>query len=464
MPIKTRFGALVAVVLFAAASLPAGGQSGTCSGAGCPDSSFGANGIVRLPSFGGAIGAIAVQDFGGEQRIVALNTSTGVWKLTRYRFTPDKTNVAVDTSFGVSGSVTKSASGYEFTASGGIAVQSDNKLVVVGTKRSSKRGAPSVLTVVRYTPDGLEDATFGPGGTVSLPGWSASWGGFHLQPDGMVVLAVLPDKYTANTTHVIRLDPWGQLDNYFGDGGVVAINGTGLVDCLTVQEVEDGSGIVENKIILGTNVYRPESEATFTAALVRLNADGSLDSSFASGNGKIETPLPGAEDTTFNDVAIDPSGRIVVAGHAFYRVSDQTVSYSVLAARFTEGGTRDVNFASNGLFLVSSPQAEIQDLAIAPDDTIILVGYPRQEGRFQRGLVAWRLLESGAPDPSFGTDGLVSTIVTDDFLNTIWPENNSARPDIAFLSNGSLLLGGGALVQLGKRTYNPVAALGRFVY
>jgi hypothetical protein len=49
-------------------------------------------------------------------------------------------------------------------------------------------------------------------------------------------------------------------------------------------------------------------------------------------------------------------------------------------------------------------------------------------------------------------------------MNTIWPEANQARPDIVFLGNGSLLLGGGALVQLGKKTYNPVAALGRFLY
>jgi len=43
-------------------------------------------------SFGGAIGAIAVQNIDGKERIVAMNTSTGAWKLTRYRFTPDTTN------------------------------------------------------------------------------------------------------------------------------------------------------------------------------------------------------------------------------------------------------------------------------------------------------------------------------------------------------------------------------------
>ena len=110
---KTSYAALIAIILLTGTWVFARGQSGACLGAGCPDSTFGANGIVRLPSFGGAIGAIAVQNIDGEERIVALNTSSGAWKLTRYRFTPDtadpdKTIVTVDTKFGVSGSVTAS--------------------------------------------------------------------------------------------------------------------------------------------------------------------------------------------------------------------------------------------------------------------------------------------------------------------------------------------------------------------
>jgi uncharacterized delta-60 repeat protein len=461
---KTKFGVLVVIVLFAGAWLPAGGQSGTCSGAGCPDSSFGTNGILRLPSFGGAIGAIAIQNIGAEERVVALNTSSGSWKLTRYRFTAGGGGVQVDTSFGSSGVVTKAVNGFVVTASQGVAVKADNKLVVVGSVKSTKRGAPSILTVVQYTPDGREDASFGQGGTVTLPGWNATAGGFRLQSDGKILLAVRPENSPLTDSWVMRLDQAGQLDWSFGDGGVATVLGGGMSDCLAVQEVIDGSGDPQDKIVLGTTIYRPTEAARYTATLVRLNTDGSRDWNFAGGRGAIETPLPGAEDTTFNDVTIDVVGRIVTAGHAVYRTPGNEVIYQALAARFDPQGNPDLGFATGGVFAPAWPGASIQNVAIGPDDNILLVGHQMPTFWNTRGLVLGRLLDDGVPDPFFGINGLTATIVTQDPMSSMWP-GFSVGTHVAFVGNGQrVLVGGSAYTPQSKKVYAEVGALGRFLY
>jgi len=461
MPIKTRFGALVTVVLFAAASLPAGGQSGTCLGAGCPDSSFGASGIVRLPSFGGAIGAIAVQNFGGEQRIVALNTSTGAWKLTRYRFTPDpanpdKTIVAVDTSFGVSGSVTKSASGYEFTASLGLVIQpDDNKIVVAGTVRASAKRAPQVLAVVRYTADGQEDVSFGSGGTASLPNWGTSTAP-RLQSDGKILLAVPVYTGGVGDAVIVRLDQAGQLDWTFGVEGVAAFAEIGYPHALATQWVNG-----EEKIVLAAGVPN-------TAALVRVNADGARDMSFAGGRGVVETSIAGTDPSTgFAELAIDALGRIVAAGSGSYQTSGGTV-YVVLAARFSPDGIPDLGFGNGGVFTAVN-HVWTRNVLIGSDGKILLVGLPMPTDWNTRGLVLWRLNDNGWPDTDFGEDGLVATVVTQDPMSSMWPGLDvgpGACPHAAFVGGGShFIVGGSAYMPQGrKRLFVEVGALGRFLY
>jgi uncharacterized delta-60 repeat protein len=370
---KTKFAVLVVIVLFAGTWVLARGQSGACSGAGCPDSFFGTNGILRLPSFGGAIGAIAIQNIGGVEHVVALNTSTGSWKLTRYHFTSDGANVAVDTSFGTSGVVTKAISGSVVTASQGIIVQPDNKLVMVGNVRSAKRTSLSVLTVVRYMENGQADTAFGNGGTVSLSDWSTSTAP-RLQSDGKILLAIPAGTSEVRSSVVVRLDQFGQLDTSFDEDGIAVFEGIGYPKALAVQWVGG-----EEKIVLATYVYRQTAPTVTSASLVRLNADGSRDGMFAGGDGVIETFVLGPDpsiptSTVFNDITIDAVGRIVGAGNLTYRTTNDELVYQVLAARFDQDGLRDLGFADDGVFTTADPGATIRNALIGPDGQILLVG------------------------------------------------------------------------------------------
>jgi uncharacterized delta-60 repeat protein len=465
---KTSSAALVAIMLLTGTWVLARVQSGTCSGPGCPDPTFGpstvldvvsgtmvsADGIVTTPSIGQTIGAIAVQVIDGEERIVAVNTDYNAWRLARYRPASDG-RVALDPTFGNLGVVTKTARGVVFAR--GIVVQPDSKLVVVGGVASNSRANP-VLTVVRYMPNGQYDTTFGAGGTVTLSGYEGEWRGPCLQADGKIVLASGVSGGLSDS-RVIRLEPEpgpdgepaGRLDESFGAGGVAPLPGVGLANFLALQRVTTSPGVWEEKIVVGTSVFPPAPAHSY-GSVVRVNADGSRDWTFANGSGAAAMAV-GANSTALSDVAIDDFGRIVVVGHFSYPLANGDLDWNMLVARYDAGGVLDPNFGTDGTF-TREPGMEPQSVAIDASGRILVAGLMRPKAR---GLIAWRLLDDGAPDLAFGTGGLMEN-------GTLTP-GFYGRPHLAFVeSDSAFLVGGFAYVKQSKKALTDVGALGRFLY
>ena len=114
--------------------------------------------------------------------------------------------------------------------------------------------------------------------------------------------------------------------------------------------------------------------------LARLNADGSLDTSFSGPGGlaagKFMLPMGQSDDIAYA-LALQPDGKIVVAG-----ACNNGVNYDFCVARLNPNGSRDSSFggpggAGNGLFLL--PMGASDDWATAvslqPDGKIVLAGY-----------------------------------------------------------------------------------------
>ncbi len=443
--------ALLAIVFLAVAPALADAQS-----AGYPDPSFGTNGIAPLASFGvGQLGAIGLQHFGGEERIVALGPNNA-WKLARYKFT--QRGVQLDTSFGVQGYVTAPVNGAN--ARLGMVVQADNKLVVVGVVTKSRKEG-GVLTVARYTENGVLDTSFGDGGIVTLPAYSNARLP-RLQSDGKILLAVA--IYPSDTV-VIRLNQDGTPDPTFGETGVVTLANVGSVYALVAQPVQNEAGqTVEEKIVVTTarDVPTDADPNRKVGAVVRLKADGTLDATFP-------WLAVGAHGTYPADVTVDGAGRIVVGGSASYQV-EGVWHYDVMVARYRADGVLDATFGpwGGGVSTQHSPGGVIENVAIGSDGKILVVGYPTPTYPNSRGLLVWRFDESGQPDASFGDDGLMFTLTTDssgefDPFGSMWAFGPG--PIIAFPDAGNtFLVGGVAYVAQSKRVVTAVAALGRFVY
>ena len=80
----------------------------------------------------------------------------------------------------------------------------------------------------------------------------------------------------------------------------------------------------------------------FDFAVVRYNADGSLDTSF-NGTGKLVTDIGSSTRDIGQSVTIQADGKIVVAG-----TSDSAGSYDFAVVRYNANGTLDTSFNSTG--------------------------------------------------------------------------------------------------------------------
>jgi uncharacterized delta-60 repeat protein len=297
------------------------------------DATFGGDGRVMTNLTKGIDFAldIALQADGkilvtGEAGYQMLNPRIGVVRLNA--------DGTLDTSFGGGdGKVLTDVTRFEDWGDG-IAVQADGKIVVgggCGYAYTLKKGA---ACAVRYTTDGTLDAGFGVGGVARIDvtptrDWANS---MALQSDGKIVLAGAAGFGSQHPNFVVlRLDSSGALDPTFSDDGVRIVSVTDHHDeALAVQIQSDGKIVAA-----GSAGYSQTRPGRFAA--VRLNADGTLDSSF-SGDGVRTAAMPIRYSAAYG-LAIQPDGKLVLAGAAGGQVA---------LARWNSDGSWDASFSGDG--------------------------------------------------------------------------------------------------------------------
>lgn len=211
----------------------------------------------------------------------------------------------------------------------------------------------------------------------------------------------------ADVTNILvtceTLPPAGaSLDPSFGDGGKVTNDVVGPAADIAVQ--------TDGKIVVVGGDDRTG------ATLARFNPDGSPDQSFGSG-GLVSVEFHGRADDELRAVAIQPDGRIVVAGETRDGVNSPTQEDFVIA-RYDADGTLDTSFGG-GVGWVSTDFVGrgdgAYDVLIQTDGAILVAGIATVEvihpdiGTGSFGVV--RYTSAGELDTSFDGDGKVATDV-----------------------------------------------------
>jgi len=219
-----------------------------------------------------------------------------------------------------------------------VAIQADGKTVVAGTSVSWEDGLPS-MTIVRYEIDGAIDTTFG------------------------------VDGYT--------------FISFGEDSGSMA---------KSIVVLPDG------KLLVGGATG---DESSFGFALARLNTDGTLDESF-SDDGLVTTTNIGTAGAMANDLAVDSTGRIILAGGS----SDDGMTFKMTVARYLDDGTLDEDFSEDGIATIcfDSPFSFATAVAVDSSDRVIVGGSVIVDASLAAGVA--RLTADGELDTEFGTDGL----------------------------------------------------------
>jgi uncharacterized delta-60 repeat protein len=388
--------------------------------AGSLDATFGSGGKVTTAILGDDE-AFAVGRQTDGKIIVAGSASTGPASgdFALVRYTPDG---ALDRTFGSGAKVTTNFGGV--SAARALALQPDGKIVAAGSARVfGPSNTGSGFALARYEPDGTVDTSFGTGGKVTTDFGGAVLG-VALQPDGKIVAAGFASGFA-----LIRYNGDGTLDATFGTGGKVTTPdfGHGFTAAQAVALQQDG------KIVAAGTAGNGVGGIDF--ALVRYEHSGSLDPTFGTG-GKVTTNFGGgsAADSVFA-LALQPDSKVVAAG---VDSRNPSVAEQFALARYNANGTLDPTFGSGGRVLTSfGPFGTARAVAVQRDGKIVAAGRGGDVSP-PTGIdfVVARYNRDGTPDPSFGIAGKVST----DYAGA-----NDEAQAMAVQPDGNLLVAGTAV-------------------
>ncbi|MBX7154762.1 MAG: T9SS type A sorting domain-containing protein [Candidatus Kapaibacterium sp.] len=183
---------------------------------GSLDKSFNANGIIVYPLSVDSINyatayTIAIQKDG--KILIAGGGKAANGNITLLRF---NNNGSIDNSFGNNGKVVTEVANTELDIAYSMVLQSDNKIVVVGT--TDVGGTNSNIILLRYNANGSPDNTFGTNGMVITDVDTEDAGtSVVVQPDGKIIAVGASNGNIV----VLRFNNNGSLDKSFNNNGKV---------------------------------------------------------------------------------------------------------------------------------------------------------------------------------------------------------------------------------------------------
>jgi uncharacterized delta-60 repeat protein len=237
-----------------------------------------------------------------------------------------------------------------------MALQPDGKLIIGGnftTLQPNGIGAPVIVNhIARLNPDGSLDTTFANLGVTGT--YTSQVYGISLQANGQIIIGgAFVSVGTTTRNHVARLNADGSLDTTFNP------NANGIVTGVFVEK----SGQVLIGGAFSTVQPNGAAKATTRGHLARLNADGSVDTSF--------DPEPNNAVTGF---AQQLDGKVIIVGSFATLTPGLAANTAALPVTSVSIARLNDTDGSPDLTFNASASAAIQSVLITHEGKIIIAG------------------------------------------------------------------------------------------
>jgi uncharacterized delta-60 repeat protein len=217
-----------------------------------------------------------------------------------------------------------------------------------------------------------------------------------------------------------------------GDLDATFGGGDGIVRTDLSRQEDDGFAVAiqpNGKIVVAGEAGVGGPNPRF--AIVRYRPHGSLDPTFGGGDGKVFIDFTPYDDFPYA-VRIQANGKIVVAGAAGYSGPDSGFAL----ARLNPNGSLDRTFGGDGTVTTNlTPSYDwANGMALQPDGKIVVVGSV-SAGSTNGKVGVLRYRSNGSLDPTFGRHGVVLTDPTPGFDDGL---------AIGVEADGQIIVAGGA--------------------
>jgi uncharacterized delta-60 repeat protein len=336
---------------------------------GAIDTAFGTNGIAIQTQTRQVNGEAGVIDRQG--RIVVAGSAHTSSFSPRLGVTRFNTNGTVDSTFGTNGTAMVIVPGPDQFNVGAIAVaevivDSSDRILVGGMRQI---GGVSAFTVMRFTPAGVLDTTFGNGGT-ALFTWPDAFqqeGGYLTETTGGRYLVggnAYITTFNPQGRHVLvlRTTPNGALDTTYGSNGYYVGRPENLTGSVRKLIAETDGGVT-------IGLY---CDGGCGLGIARLTTDGALDTAFGSANdGATYVNVPNESARDF-DLVRTSEGQFVAVGQA----GSNNAPDRIAIGRFHANGSLDTGYGNNGTNVTTYPAGAIRTVSAIqlPTGDIVVAG------------------------------------------------------------------------------------------
>jgi uncharacterized delta-60 repeat protein len=296
-------------------------------------------------------------------------TNTGDLCLAAFR-----ANGGIDTHFGTNGYALFNNGGNHFPIS--TKALPDGKIVVATLCISSTNQSFRYFCALRFNADGTPDMTFGPGGLATFQVFDTfdiNLADMDIDQQERMILAgrCRPggSSFTPYRFCVLRLTPSGQRDITFGNNGEV----THAVGAPT-QADQDLSAVIaqpDGRILLGGRC-RSTTQTPNEFCILRVNASGGVDN--AIGATGLLLPLGAPRGSSITSMQLLPSGQYLLGGVCYTNPANFDADFCLM--RLHDDGTRDTRFGTNGQVItpIGSLDDPLSSVAYTLDGKIVAAG------------------------------------------------------------------------------------------
>jgi uncharacterized delta-60 repeat protein len=289
------------------------------------------------------------------------------------------------------------------------AIQSDGKILVAGDFRIIN--GVNKNSIARFNTDGTLDMSFNTGSGANDAIFSIGF-----QSDGKIIVSGIFTNYNGVTVgRIARLNTDGSLDQTFNTTGVGFNSNSG-----GNSEISEVKVISGDKILIGGTFTN--YNGTAQNRLARLNADGSLDTTFVIGTGP---------SSTVGVIETQSDGKILIGGNFV----NYNGTLSPRIARVNTDGSLDTSFAVG-----MGAEQTVNSIVVQPDNNIIVSGFFTLFNNVSKNGIT-RLKPDGSQDAMFNVSGFDAVVIS-----------------VALQSDGKMIVGG-SFTQIAGATRQCIARL-----
>lgn len=380
---------------------------------GVLDSSFGVfstgRNLVAIDQGGTNADQLADTLVAADGSIFLIGTSRGDGNVSRFSVSKLSRDGILDETFGTNGTVlsgfgTLIATRARFDAAGNILVAGSSQANGLDRDfavcRYNQQGQPVIFSAL-LSPCAITPFDF-PGGNLTDIANDVI-----AEPDGKITLAgVVGITTTRSRAATVRLLPTGLVDPTFGPGGKLTYEpSAGFINQFNaIARRQDGKYIAVGEF---GDKSSPEG---IDSLFARLTTNGSLDSSYANGDGYSNYRQEFGNGFERYDAAtritILGNGKMLMAGRA--QSGSNSDQYYAFVRRInpTDVNNVDTSFGNLGgirAFGVTY-SFELGDMLLQSDGKILLVGTHRQTPAIAQDMLILRLTADGDADLTFGAN------------------------------------------------------------